>query len=97
MLLEEARVKNIFKELCSPDGFITVDSLGHSLQKYHIDFNLRKVADMIGLFWMFKEEEVPEGDGERLLEDKEGLFDISLKIDYEQFDQLFRTVRGGKK
>ena len=61
MLLEESRIRNNFKELCNPDGDITIDSLGHTMQKYKIDFKLRDLADMINLLWTLKDEEAPLG------------------------------------
>ncbi len=59
IFLDSARIKNVFKEICDPDGYVTVDSLGHTLQKYHIDFNLRDLSEMISLLWMLKEEDIP--------------------------------------
>ena len=56
MLLQESRIKNNFKELCNPDGEITIDTLGHTMQKYKIKFNLRDLADMLTLLWTLKDE-----------------------------------------
>lgn len=64
--MEEARIKAIFKEICNSDGVITVDSLGHSLQKHHIEFDLRDISEMIGLLWMLKEESVPADEDDRM-------------------------------
>ena len=43
ILIEENRIKKDFKEICNPDGEITIDSLGHTMQKYKIDFTPKKL------------------------------------------------------
>lgn len=85
ILVEENRVKAIFKQICNSDGVITVDSLGHSLQKYHIDFDLRDISEMIALRWMLKEEPIPVDEDDRMEQDERGEFSISLKMDFKQF------------
>jgi len=55
---EEKHIDNIFKHLCEPDGKITVNSLGHALQKYKINFEVRDVVEMIELYYQANNIEV---------------------------------------
>ena len=82
--------------MCNPDGTITIDSLGHTMQKYKIDFKLRDLSEMLNLMWTMKDEEVPLGDEERVVEDEDGTFDISTKLNYDQFYELYKTIRSKK-
>ena len=43
-----------------------------------------------------KDEEVPLGDEERVVEDEDGSFDISTKLNYDQFYELYKTIRSKK-
>lgn len=74
-----------------------MDSLGHTLQRYHIEFELRDLSEMIGLLWMMKEEPVPVvEEDDRIEEDSRGEFSLSLKLDSKQFEELFGMIRGIK-
>ena len=66
------------------------------MQKYKIDFKLRDLSEMLNLIWTMKDEEVPLGDEERVVEDEDGPFDISTKLNYDQFYELYKTIRSKK-
>jgi hypothetical protein len=46
----EKKIDTIFKFICEPNRMITVNSLGHSLQRYKVNFEVKDVVDMIKLY-----------------------------------------------
>ena len=51
---------------------------------------------MLNLLYTLKEEEPPEGDEERVAEDEDGSFDISTKLNYDHFIELYKIIRTRK-
>jgi hypothetical protein len=73
-----------------------VDSLGHALQKLHIDFNLRDVSDLLGLYWSLKGEDVPFNEDDRIAEEEDGAVNLSIKLNADQFKELYKLIRKRK-
>jgi hypothetical protein len=48
--VKKLKIETIFRKLCTPEGVITIHSLGHALSKYKIDFDIPELVGMMELY-----------------------------------------------
>jgi hypothetical protein len=48
-MIQEKKLDTIFKFICEPSRTITVNSLGHALQRFKVNFEIKDIVDMLKL------------------------------------------------